>query len=90
MAIVFALRLHALPPQIPLFYSLPPGEDQLVEWWMIFMIPLLMDILLIVHGIVSHFIPSQELFIRKTLHITTITLVILCTFLFVRIIMLVT
>ena len=90
MGAVFAWRFHLLPPQIPLFYSLPSGEDQLVEWWMIFAIPIIMDAIVVLNSVLIHFIPFQEVFVRKMLRITTVVAVILCTYLFIRIIILVT
>lgn len=37
--LVIALKWRVLPPQIPLFYSRPWGEDQLAGKEMIFLIP---------------------------------------------------
>lgn len=86
---VYVLKMHTIPPQIPLLYSLPIGEDQLVEWWMIFLIPLLMNVLYILNTFIYHSYFHQEDFERSLLRSMNITIIGVCTYLFIRIIFLV-
>ena len=46
---LFIWRLSKLPPQIPLFYSQPWGEDQITDSWMIIILPLTLNILFILN-----------------------------------------
>ncbi len=89
-AIGIALRWSALPPQIPLFYSLPTGEDQLVEWWMIFILPLLMNILVICNMFIASKISLQNIFDQSVLRYTNYAVIFILLYVFLRIIFLVT
>ncbi|MFH0773162.1 MAG: hypothetical protein V1922_02530 [bacterium] len=86
---VYLLRMHTIPPQIPLFYSLPIGEDQLVEWWMIFLIPVVMNILFILNTVLCNSYFHREQFERKLIRYVNMAIIAVCTYLFVRIIFLV-
>ena len=86
---VYIFRMKTIPPQIPLFYSLPMGEDQLVEWWMIFLIPILMNCLSIANSAIYNSFFQRKDFEKSLLQYTNIALIGICTYLFVRIIFLV-
>ena len=86
---VYILRMHTIPPQIPLFYSLPVGEDQLVEWWMIFIIPFLMNVLYLTNTFIYSKYFHREDFERSVLRYMNMGVVAVCTYLFIRIIFLV-
>lgn len=86
---VYIWKMHTIPPQIPLFYSLPIGEDQLVEWWMIFLIPILMNGLYIFNTLIYHKFFHREVFERTVLRYVNMTIIGVCTYIFVRIIFLV-
>lgn len=90
MAIGFAIRWNRLPSQIPLFYSLPGGEDQLVEWWMIFLLPILMNALVILNRTIMGKISVQNTFIRSLLTYANYAIMLVCGYVFLRIIFLVT
>jgi len=81
--------MHTIPPQIPLFYSLPTGEDQLVEWWMIFLIPILMNVLYIINTFIYNAYFHREDFEKSMLKYTNMVIIGVCTYLFIRIILLV-
>jgi len=85
----YLLKMHTIPPQIPLLYSLPVGEDQLVEWWMIFLIPILMNGLYIFNTIIYNTYFHREHFERSVLRYLNMTIIGVCTYLFIRIIFLV-
>ena len=86
---VYIFRMHTIPPQIPFLYSLPIGEDQLVEWWMIFIIPLLMNVLCIFNTFIYNVYFHREEFERSLLRYTNMAIIGVCTYLFVRILFLV-
>jgi len=86
---IYILRMHSIPPQIPLLYSLPVGEDQLVEWWMIFLIPAIMNVLCFLNILVYRKYFHKEAFERSLLKYHNVTVIGVCTYIFIRIIFLV-
>ena len=86
---LYVLTMKTIPPQIPLLYSLPIGEDQLVEWWMIFIIPIIMNVFYILNSFIYNRFFFQEQFERILLRYTNIVVIGFCTYLFIRIIFLV-
>jgi len=85
----YLLTMKTIPPQIPLLYSLPIGEDQLVEWWMIFIIPIIMNAFYVLNSFIYNRFFFQEQFERALLRCVNIAVIGVCTYLFVRIIVLV-
>lgn len=85
----YLFNMKTIPPQIPLLYSLPIGEDQLVEWWMIFIIPIIMNVFYLLNSYVYNKFFFQEQFERVLLRYTNIVVISICTYLFIRIIFLV-
>lgn len=71
-----------LPPQIPLFYSKPWGEDQLAEKWMIFLLPVLSHTIFLFNSILYNklYIPNTiSRNILQALNIFVITITSLIT-----------
>jgi len=90
LIVVFLLQKSTFPPQIPLFYSKQLGEDQLGEWWMIFIIPILMNIFFIVNQLIyKKFFPKNE-FVLKVLNVTNSFMLTSFTLVFVKIVLLTT
>ena len=88
MIVTFVLRLNALPPQIPLFYSRAIGENQLTDTWVIFLIPLILNLLYIINGFLfKKFFLGNDL-IKKIFDYLNILLIVGFTFIFIRIILL--
>ena len=85
----YVLTMKTIPPQIPLLYSLPIGEDQLVEWWMIFIIPIIMNVFYILNSFIYNRFFFQEQFERSLLRYVNMAVVGICTYLFIRIVVLV-
>lgn len=84
------LRFNHLPPQIPLYFSKPWGEDQLVDNWMIFLFPVLLDILYFVNvSLVKRYFKENEL-VKKMIQYLNVFLMIAFTLIFIKIISLVT
>lgn len=90
MALVMVWKFQALPPQIPLFFSLPTGEDQLTEWWMIFLIPLLINALFFLNTSIQNTLFANNTFTRSFIRYLNGALIVVGSFLFIRIILLVT
>lgn len=90
MAVLVALKYQKLPPQIPLFFSLPTGEDQLSEWWMIFLIPVLVNALYFLNIFVRNSLFPNNSFVKSFIRYLNIAFIGVGTFLFIRIILLIT
>ena len=89
MIVTFILKFNSLPPQLPLFYSRPWGEAQLVDTWMIFLIPLLLNLLYVANNyLYKRFFFDNELS-KKIFNYLMIFLIIGFTLIFVKIIFLV-
>jgi len=90
MAIFLALNFSKLPPQIPLFYSLPIGDDQLADTWMILLIPILMNFLLFLNNFFyrRYFAGSQ--LVERIFFYLNFFLIIGFTLIFIKIILVVT
>jgi hypothetical protein len=89
MILAVLFKLGSLPPQIPLFYSRPSGEMQLAEWWYIFLLPLLLDLLYILNQtLVRKYFP-ENLFVKTFIHYFNLFLIITITLIFLKIVFLV-
>ncbi len=87
---ILLLRFNSLPPQIPLFFSRPWGEDQLVDTWMIIILPLILNILFFINmWLYKRFFLGNE-FEKKIINYLNIFLMIAVTLIFVKIITLIT
>ncbi len=87
---IFAWRFQYMPKQIPLLYSRPWGDPQLVEFWYIALLPILMHIFYLFNAyIIKKFFHSEELF-QKLFNIVNIFVIITFTGIFLKIIFLVT
>ena len=86
---VFAWKYSTLPPQIPLFYSLPWGEDQLGELWMIICLPLLMNLSVLLNNFIIKKYFMEQPIIKKILEYLNIFLIIAFVAVFLKIIFLV-
>ena len=87
LAVIF--KLGSLPPQIPLFYSRPDGELQLGEWWFIFLIPLLLNLLYILNKVVINKYFSENSFVKTFMYYFDIFLIVSFTLIFLKIVFLV-
>jgi uncharacterized membrane protein len=89
LLITFLFHFSKLPPQIPLFYSRPEGEEQLVDWWFIFLIPLTIIVFFFLNQYLKRFFKEAEL-IAKLIDYFNIIIVVLLTLIFIKIIFLIT
>jgi hypothetical protein len=89
MIVSFILRFNSLPPQIPLFYSLAWGEEQLADLGMIFLLPILMDSCLLINHYLGKKYFSSHPFVLKIFYYVNIFLVIVFTAIFLKIIFLI-
>ena len=90
LILFFVLRFSSLPPQIPLFYSLPWGEDQLVDNWMILILPVTMNFLFFINYFFYSKYFQGNIFIKKIVDYLSLFTIISLSFIFIKIVLLVT
>lgn len=89
MLVVFFLHLNSLPPQIPLFFSRSWGEDQLADTWFILTLPVILNFLYFFNfSIYNRFFPKNN-FVKKIIIYLNLSLMIVITFIFIKIITLI-
>lgn len=90
MVVVFFLRFKTLPPQIPLFYSLPDSESQIVDAWYIWILPILSLVCINVNNFIFKKWFRDDYFMRLCIYICNLVIIFFFTYIFVKIIFLVT
>lgn len=83
---LFAIKINYLPPQIPLFYSNPPGENQLGDLWMIIFLPVLLNLFFYLNNYLSNRFFAGNQFVKTVVNYFNLFLIISITFIFARII----
>lgn len=89
MIVSFMLRFTSLPPQIPLFYSRPSGEEQIVDLLYIVSIPLMSTILVFINNFIVKKYYSENEIVKKMFYYTNNTIIIVFTIIFLKILFLV-
>lgn len=89
MALVTLVKFQTLPPQIPLFYSKPPGEDQLTDTWVILILPLLMNLLFFLNSFIFKRYFNHDLFANKVFYFTNLFLIVSFALIFIKIVFLI-
>ena len=90
MVLVTFLRFNNLPPQIPLFYSKPAGEDQLADTWFILILPLFMNLLFFLNKFLSRRYFKDDLLIHKIFYYLNLFLLVSFTLIFTKIVFTIT
>lgn len=83
-------NFNKLPPEVPLFHSLPWGEEQLAVKWQLFFLPFLSLIFLIVDLLLARRLYSQNLFLSRVLALSAPVFGLLSTIALVETILLIT
>ena len=89
MLITFFFRLSTLPPQLPLFYSRPWGEEQLGDFWFIFLIPVLVNLLVFFNEYIYKRFFLGNILAKHVFEFLNIFLTVSFTLIFIKIILLV-
>ncbi|MBI1863313.1 hypothetical protein HYS00_04315 [Candidatus Microgenomates bacterium] len=87
---IFLLNINRLPPELPLFYSRSTGEAQIAPWWMLFVLPLIMNGLVILNGYLARRVFKESPFISMSFRVFTIAAIVSLTLVFLKIILLIT
>lgn len=90
MAALVAFKWNSLPPEVPLLYSRNWGEGQVVDLWFLFIIPLLMNVFFFLNNYLVRRYFAEEEYIKKSVHYFNMFLILAFTFIFARVVLLVT
>jgi len=89
MIITFLLKFSRLPPQVPLFYSQLWGEGQLADTWLIFLLPVFLNLLFFLNNYLFIKFYSDNVLIKKIFYYLNLFLIFSFTLIFIKIIFLV-
>jgi len=89
MIATFIFKYSKMPPQIPLFYSQLWGENQLGDFWMIFILPIFMNLLFFINQYISNKFYSDNVFIKNIFYYLNFFLIASFTLIFIKIIFIV-
>ncbi len=73
-AVFLTLQLNNLPSQLPLFYSLPWGEQQLIPTTQIFLLPIIMIAVLLINFFISSQLHTSQIILKRMLTLNTIAI----------------
>ena len=82
--LILVISYSKLSPEIPLYYSLPWGEEQLAEKARLFLLPGLSILVLLINFLLITFF-SEDRFLKRIIAITGVLVAFLGTFTLVRI-----
>ncbi len=89
MTLTFILRFNRLPPQAPLFYSRFWGEDQLSDTWLIFILPIFLNLLFFINDYIFKKFYSDNELIKNIFYYLNLFLILGFSFIFIKIVFLV-
>lgn len=78
-----------LPPQVPVYYSRPWGEDQLADLWIISIIPIVMHLFIFGNMLTIRLFFKKNEFIIRTFSFANWLYLVLFPIIFIRILFLV-
>ena len=86
----FIWRFSHLPPQIPLFYSELWGENQLVDFWVIALLPIVLHVFFFMNAYIYRQFFWQNQAIKHIINVANWAVILVFTSIFLRILFLVT
>jgi len=89
MVATFLLKFKTMPPQIPLFYSQLWGESQLADSWVIFILPIFLNLLFFINKYIFNKFYAENIFIKNIFYYLNVFLIIGFTLIFIKIIVIV-
>ena len=87
--VILFLKFNNLPPQIPLYYSQPWGEAQIVPVSYIFILPMLSVVILLLNNVLAVFLLKSIQLLSRLLVITSLVCSAFATFTLFQIISLI-
>lgn len=89
MLLIFFLKLKTFPPEIPLFYSRPSSELQITDSWMIFLLPILLNLIFFINNFIYNRFFINEEIAKKIFYYLNFFLIISFTLIFIKIVLLI-
>lgn len=89
MVIVFVLRFRTLPTEIPLLYSLPDSDNQIVDAWLIGVVPIISFVFIFINNYVATKWFRENYFVRQIIYFANMFIIISFTYIFIKILFLV-
>lgn len=86
MTLIIAISVKFLPPKLPLFYSLPWGEQQLAQNGQLFIIPAIMALVTLCNLIISWQLHPAQVFFKKMLLFSSMLVSLILTITFLKIV----
>lgn len=90
LSVIFIFKINRLPPQIPLFYSKQDGDEQVVDFFMIFLLPFFSSFIVAINNFIFAKYFSEEKFVATVIYYVNLLVILLTSFIFLRILFLVT
>ncbi|MDP3758295.1 MAG: hypothetical protein Q8Q86_01120 [Candidatus Daviesbacteria bacterium] len=87
ITIIILTLFKFLPPKLPLFYSLPWGEEQLATPQQFLMIPASISLIALLNLIIAWQLHPQQSFFKKVLSLSSAVVGIISTVTFIKIIL---
>lgn len=88
MLAFFVIKINVLPPQVPLYYSLPGSDQQVVQVYYIFLLPIFSLLFISINSLLSSKFLTDE-FPRKITRYMNYFVIGIMFYIFIRIIALV-
>lgn len=90
LLVIFIFKFNRLPPQIPLLYSKPEGDEQLVDSFMIFLLPFFSTCIIIINTFIYNQYFTNNIFLETVLYYVNLLVSLFTALFFLRILFLVT
>ncbi|KXK10081.1 MAG: hypothetical protein UZ22_OP11002000942 [Microgenomates bacterium OLB23] len=89
MAVFATIAYVRLPPQVPLFYSLPTGAEQIIDTWLLVTIPIASLVSITINYFLVKKFVEQDFFVERIVRFVNIAIIVVSTYIFIKIILLV-
>lgn len=73
-SVFLLLVINKLPSRLPLFYSLPWGEQQLIPAQQLFLLPILMILVLVLNFSISSQLHNSQIILKRMLVLNTVVI----------------
>jgi hypothetical protein len=90
LVVFFVFKSNHLPPQIPLYYSKTEGEEQIVDSFMIFLLPIVSFLFVFLNNYFLNKYFSENKFLQSIFYYINLFIIFLTSFIFITILLLIT
>lgn len=86
LTIIILTGLRSLPPKLPLFYSLPWGDNQLVSHQEFLLIPAIITIITLLNAVISWQLHPTQSFFKRILLFSPLVVSLLLVITFIKVV----